>query len=116
MELLINGKKVQLHFGVRFVRELDKVAGISANVQGQRVGLGYGMIKSMPALQAYDTAVLSTVIYAAAYDANPRPALNDIDDYLDSCTIKQLEDLFSRINKAISESNAVQVSVKNMKA
>ena len=53
MEIKLNDKTVQLNFGVRFVRELDKVAGMSVNGQS----FGFGLTKSLPALQAYDPAV-----------------------------------------------------------
>lgn len=116
MEITINDAKLELRFGVRFIRELDKIAGLNAEVRGQKVSLGFGTIKALPALEAYDTAVLSQVIYAAAYDADPRPGEDAIDDYLDTLSVKQLENLFTKVRKEISNSNTVQVSLKNMKA
>lgn len=110
MELVINGKKVQLNFGVRFVRELDKVAGMSVNGQS----FGFGLTKSLPALRAYDPAVLSDVIYSAAYSNKPRPTQGAVDDFIDNC--EDLEHLFDEAQKEIDESNAVKVAAKNMKA
>lgn len=110
MELTINDKKVQLNFGVRFVRELDKVAGMTVNGQS----FGFGLTKSLTALQAYDPAVLSDVIYSAAYGNKPRPTQNAIDDFIDNCT--DLGKVFDEIQKEIDESNAVKVAAKNMKA
>lgn len=110
MELTINDKKVQLNFGVRFVRELDKVAGMTVNGQS----FGFGLTKSLPALRAYDPAVLSDVIYSAAYGNKPRPTQNAIDDFIDNCT--DLGKVFDEIQKEIDESNSVKVAAKNMKA
>ena len=110
MELTINDKKLELNFGVRFVRELDKVAGMTVNGQS----FGFGLTKSLPALKAYDPAVLSDVIYCAAYDNKPRPTQKAVDDFIDNCT--DLDKVFDEVNAEINESNAVKVAAKNMKA
>ncbi|EEX24795.1 tail assembly chaperone [Limosilactobacillus fermentum] len=109
MEIKINGKNVELNFGVAFVRELDKVAGMKVNGQS----FGFGLTKSLPALQAYDPAVLADVLYCAAWDNKPRPTQKAIDEFID--TDSDLEKVFDEVNKAIAESNAVKVAAKNMK-
>lgn len=110
MELTINDKKLELNFGVRFVRELDKVAGMVVNGQS----FGFGLTKSLPALKAYDPAVLSDVIYCAAYGNKPRPTQKTIDDFIDNCP--DLGKIFDEVNAEIDDSNAVKVAAKNMKA
>ena len=109
MEIKINDKNVELNFGVAFVRELDKVAGMKVNGQS----FGFGLTKSLPALQAYDPAVLSDVLYCAAWANKPRPTQKAIDEIID--TDSDLEKVFDEVNKAIAESNAVKVAAKNMK-
>lgn len=110
MEIKLNNKTIQLNFGVRFVRELDKVAGMTVNGQS----FGFGLTKSLPALKAYDPAVLSDVIYSAAYANKPRPTQAAIDDFIDDCS--DLGKVFDEVNTEIEESNAVKVAAKNMKA
>ena len=80
MEIKINGKNVELNFGVAFVRELDKVAGMKVNGQS----FGFGLTKSLPALQAYDPAVLADVLYCAAWDNKPRATQKAIDEFVDT--------------------------------
>ena len=109
MEIKINDKNVELNFGVAFVRELDKVAGMKVNGQS----FGFGLTKSLPALQAYDPAVLSDVLYCAAWANKPRPTQKAIDEFID--TDSDLEKVFDEVNKAIAESNAVKKEKKNMK-
>jgi hypothetical protein len=109
MQLKIDNKDIELNFGVRFVRELDKVAGMKVNGQS----FGFGLTKSLPALQAYDPAVLSDVIYCAAWGNKPRPTQKAIDDFID--TDADLEKVFDEVQKEISESNAVKAAAKNMK-
>lgn len=110
MKLELNGKQIELNFGVRFVRELDKVAGMTVNGQS----FGFGLTKSLPALQAYDPSVLNDVLYCAAWPTKPRPTQKAIDDFIDNCP--DLEKVFDEVQKEISESNAVKPAVKNMKA
>ena len=82
------------------------------SVNGQ--SFGFGLTKSLPALRAYDPAVLSDVIYSAAYAAKPRLTQSVIDDFIDNC--EDLEHVFDEVQKEIDDSNAVKVAAKNMKA
>lgn len=63
MEITIGKQKQELNFGVRFVNELDNVIGVKRD----GISLGFGLTKSIPALQAYDTAVLAQVLYCATF-------------------------------------------------
>ncbi|EKW99380.1 tail assembly chaperone [Ligilactobacillus saerimneri] len=110
MKLMINGKEVELHFGVRFVRELDKVAG----VQQGNISLGMSLTKTLPALLAFDPVALSTVIYAAAYETKPRLKMADIDDFIDNDA--DLEDHYNEIVKSVQESTATKLVLKNLQA
>ena len=113
MKITINGKEQELNFGVRFVRELDKVAGMEAG----GMSLGMGLTKSLPALNAYDPAVLSDVIYSATFRNSPRVGRNDVDDYLDGLTsVKEFEKLFDDVSKEVKKANVLKVALKNMQA
>lgn len=113
MELTINGNTQALNFGVRFVRELDKVAGIEKS----GVQLGFGLTRSLPGMQTYNPATLSDVIYAATATNSPRPSQNDVDDYVDGIeTVEESEQLFDQINEGIDKANALKAALKNMKA
>ena len=107
MELTINDKKVELMFGVRFLRELDKIA----SVENSGIKFGMGLSRSILGLRAYDAAVLADVLYAASYG---KVGQATIDNYLDNC--EDLEKVFDDVMKEISESNAANLAVKKMKA
>ena len=107
MELTINDKKVELKFGVRFLRELDKIA----SVENSGIKFGMGLSRSILGLRAYDAAVLADVLYAASYG---KVGQATIDHYLDNC--EDLEKIFDDVIKEISESNAANLAVKKMKA
>ena len=51
MKIKINKKDVELNFGVRFVGELDKIAGMSVKVQGITQNFGFALPKVIPGLQ-----------------------------------------------------------------
>lgn len=107
MELTINDKKVELKFGVRFLRELDKIA----SVENSGIKFGMGLSRSILGLRAYDAAVLADVLYAASYG---KVGQATIDNYLDNC--EDLEKIFDDVIKEISESNVANLAVKKMKA
>ena len=115
MHITINKKDVDLNFGVRFVRELDKIAGMSVNVQGIKQNFGFALPKVIPGLQGYDPAILSTVLYAAAYDNDHRPSQREIDDFIDD-PHTDIEKLFDEVLPEMKKANAVKVAVKNLKA
>lgn len=112
MKIKINGKEVELSFGVKFVRALDKVAGL--DVQGASFGMG--LTKSIPALNTADPAVLADVIYSAtATVKDTRPSQDDVDDFIDNYE-GDLEKLFDEVIAEMSKANAIKVALKNAKA
>lgn len=115
MEITIKGKKLDLNFGVQFVRELDQIAGMELNLQGQVQKFGMGMVKSIPALQGYDTAVLSDILYCACWDNKNRPSRRDMDAFIDDPKT-DLEEIFDGVKKSMSEANAVKLAAKNLRA
>lgn len=110
MFLKINDKKVELNFGIRFVRELDKVSGVDTG----SFNMGMALTKVIPALQTYDPVALSNVIYAASYKATPRPGMNEVDEYLDN--VPNIEKLFDGVTKELLKANVVKTAAKNLKA
>ncbi len=112
MQVKINNKEVELKFGVKFVRELDKVAGLDVN----GASFGMGLTKSIPALNTADPAVLADVIYSAASTNKAfRPSQDDVDNFIDDYD-GNLEKLFDDVIKEMSAANAIKVALKNAQA
>ncbi|HBO55519.1 hypothetical protein DQM10_06975 [Leuconostoc mesenteroides subsp. mesenteroides] len=112
MQVKINNKEVELKFGVKFVRELDKVAGLDVN----GASFGMGLTKSIPALNTADPAVLADVIYSAASTNKAfRPSQDDVDNFIDDYD-GDLEKLFDDVTKEMSAANAIKVALKNVQA
>ncbi|MDY3702780.1 MAG: tail assembly chaperone [Limosilactobacillus coleohominis] len=110
MELTINDKKYTANFGVRFVRELDKSAGL--NVQGASFGMG--LSKALVGLKSYDPATLSDVLYFGMLSTGSHPTQVQLDKWLDNDA--DVEKLFDEVIKELNESNSVKVAAKNLKA
>lgn len=119
MQISINGKDYDLNFGVRFVRELDRVAGLKASRGGIEQSFGMGITINLPALEQYDPAILSDVLYCATWDNKKRPSQKDIDDFIDEEST-DLDKLFNEVIENMSKTNAVKVAAnkiaKNTKA
>lgn len=112
MQVKINNKEVELKFGVKFVRELDKVAGLDVN----GASFGMGLTKSIPALNTADPAVLADVIYSAASTNKAfRPSQDDVDNFIDDYD-GDLEKLFDDVIKEMSAANAIKAALKNAQA
>lgn len=112
MQIKINNREVELKFGVKFVRELDVVAGM--DVHGASFGMG--LTKSIPALQACDPAVLSDVIYSATSTVKSfRPSRDDVDDFIDDYD-GDLEKLFDDVYAEMKQATAIKVALKNAQA
>lgn len=110
MKLNINNREVELHFGVRFVRELDKVAGMTAN----GVSMGMGLSKTLPALEQGDPVALENALYAATYESVPRVTMNEIDAFLDNSKT-DVAKLNNEVFKAVTESNVIKPTAKKLK-
>lgn len=106
MELTINGKKAELKFGVRFVRELDKLR--SPEVENVKVGMALNV--TLPVLTAHDPAVIADYIYCAAYKNHPRPTQAEVDNFLDNDA--DFDKLADQIVQEVKESNVIKGMAK----
>lgn len=103
MQITVNEKPVELNFGVRFVKELNKKYHITLN-DGIRVGAG--LENTVPLLIDGDIVVLEEVIQAAAWKAENKPTEEELEDYLDSA--EDVEGLFSAVLEELKNRNATR--------
>ena len=104
MELTIDGKKYELNFGIGFVHELDKIAGMKSN----GVSMGMSLMLTLPAFEAFDPMALYNILYAGTHADNPRPSGKDIEGYLDSLTDVKIDKLFKDIGAELKKSAMVR--------
>lgn len=115
MIIKINNEEHELNFGVRFVRDLDKRAGVLMGAGVRQQNFGMALTKALPGLQTYDAAVLADVIYSALHADKKRPSIDEIYDYIDDPKT-DIEKAFKDVQSEIKKSNAVKLAAKNLKA
>ena len=103
MQITVNEKLVELNFGIRFVRELDKKYHITLD-GGIRVGSG--LENTVPLLMNGDILILEDVIQAAAWKAESKLTQEELDDYLDSAD--DVDALFKSVLEELKNQNATR--------
>lgn len=109
MKLKIDSKEYSFKFGVKFVREIDK--NLPLEREGIKFGLGLSA-KVIPELKAGNINTLSTVLYLANQTEQETLTQDQIDDYIDG--VKDIEKLFDKVDKELSESNAGKLAAKSL--
>ena len=108
MKLKINGNYYELHFGIKFINNLDHALG--ATVKGQKLDLG-GIQNAVGGLTTSDPAVLEKIIYSAIDGAVSEDVLLD---YLDGLTEAELDKLFVDVAKELQDSTAANFQIKRV--
>ena len=103
MQISVNGKNIELNFGIRFVRELDKKFHLTLE-GGKRIGTG--LEETVPLLFTGDILALDDIIQAAAWGADGTLTQEEMDDYLDS--VEDIDTLFETVLKELKNQNATR--------
>lgn len=110
MDFKIDGKDLELNFGVRFVAALDELETIDAN----GIKFGMGLMITEPKLEMGSIGALSNVIISALHK-HPRATLDKVFDTLDEIVDNdKLEELFDEVDAELKNSNAVRSSKAQM--
>ena len=110
MVVLINDKELTLHFGIKFLRELDEKRFYENN--GARVGAGLELIGIE--LLGGNPVALSEIIYTALNTESNRPTHADVDRYLESLDEKALDKLFTEVTNELKKSAMCGKKIKAM--
>lgn len=78
-QIEINGKKHDLHFGIDFIREMDK----RYEVNGNGVSFGMGINSAVVYLKDNNPVILEDIILAATHTAKIIPSVADIEKWLE---------------------------------
>lgn len=71
-----------------------------------------GLELKIPMLFTYDTVALSEVIYAGTCTQKVRPAVSDIDEYVENC--EDIEKLFDEVISELKKENATRLKMKQL--
>lgn len=108
MIIAIKDKKYDVHFGIKFIRELDKKNFLEAD--GAKFGAGLELKAS--SLYTYDTAALSEILYVGTCLNKSRPSVEDIDTYIENH--EDLEGLFCEVISELKKGNATRLKMEQM--
>lgn len=105
-ELTINGKVYQFHFGMGFMREINKTVG--APVEGLKdVKKNIGLQYMVAGLLDNDPEALVEVLLVANKTQNPRVSRDVLDAYIDS-EDTDIDALFSEVLDFLKSANATR--------
>lgn len=109
MNFKINGEKIKLNFGVRFVAELDE----TEKFQTEGIEFGMGLMMTQQKLEMGNLGALAKIIKYALYKENF--TLDEIYDALDEYAEENdLEVLIEKIEGELKNSNAVRTMQTRM--
>lgn len=114
MDLTINGKDYELKFGLKFIRQLDKVYKV--DYQGLEFGMGVNL--AFMNLNQYNPTALVEVINAALSHHSSTPKFNKIEEKIEDYAEENdgLGKLFEELLEELGKSAVVKDTLKQFKA
>lgn len=110
MKITIAGKEQELNFGFGFIHEANTVW----NTQREGIEINLGVIYTTTALEMGDIERLAEIVYFATSDNDNRVGKKDVMNYIQSLSLKELEDLFKGVKKGVDESVPVKFAMKKL--
>lgn len=104
----IDGKNVDVYFGLDFLDEIDKK--FSPKEGGQSLGLGLQI--TLPTLLSGNVKMLAEYIYNGTVTESPRPSFDAIKNYLEE--VDDIEKVFDEVISLLGESNATVISYRDI--
>ena len=115
MIIKINGTEYDLNFGIAFIREMDQIDGIEAQLAaGQTQNFGMAMKVIGPKIQMGSVTALSDVLYCTTWGNKKRPSRKLIDEFLEDDKTN-LAELFKEVQAEFKKSNLIQAELKAVK-
>lgn len=117
MEFKIADKEYQLKFGIKFIRELDKIYKV--DYQGMKFGMGVNL--AFMNLNQYNPTALAQVISAAVSHEQSPPKIYQVDNAIEDYALENdglstlFEDLLDELGKSPVAKDTLKVFKKNAK-
>jgi len=109
MVISIKDKEYEVRFGVGFVRALD-AKYFTKGVGGAVFGMGLQVC--VPKILTGDATALADLLYEGMAHNKSRPALKDIDAYIDGA--EDIDALFDEVIDELKKQNATRKPVEKM--
>ena len=104
----IKGTEYEVHFGIKFIRELDK----KYDIERENMKFGACLEMIVPLLIGYDATKLSEVLYLSTCTEKKRPNQESVDEYVENH--EDIEKLFEEVMDELKNSNATRLKVKDL--
>ena len=109
MMITIEGKEYEVHFGIAFVRELDKKHSVKGN---NGVAFGLGLETVVPKLFMGDVLTLADVLLLGTGTEKNRPTSKEVDKYIDE--VEDIEAVFDEVLEELKKQNATKKKATKM--
>lgn len=110
-EIEINGKKYELHFGIDFIREMDK----RHEVKGNGVRFGMGVQSAVIYLKDLNPVIIADIILSATHTLKSIPSLADIEAWIEDQG-DNLEKVFDDFLSALKTAPLTKLKVSKVLA
>jgi tRNA U34 5-methylaminomethyl-2-thiouridine-forming methyltransferase MnmC len=113
MKFTIAGKEYDLKFGLKFIRELDKI--YTVNYEGLEFGMGVNM--AYMNLQQFNPTALAEVIKAAVSHESSPPKMKQIEEAVEEYAEENdgLEQLFEDVLEELGKSKVTKATIERFK-
>ena len=108
-QIEINGKKYDLHYGIEFIREMDK----RYEVKGNGVSFGMGLQSAVVYLKDFNPVVIADIIQAATATERPLLKSADIEAWIEAQG-DNLEKVFDDFLESLKKSPVTRLKVNKV--
>ena len=115
MIITVKGKEMELNFGVRFIREIDKKTERVTLANGYEQKFSEGIAYYVPQLMLENPVYLADVLYCALWQYKGTFKYSDIEDYIDSLDSEEYSQLFEDVLVELENANSTKKVVRAMK-
>lgn len=116
MNITLNNKEMTLNFGVRFIREIDKLTEKTIVTNGYEQKFSEGIAAYYPQLIMQNPVKLAEVLQCALWKYKGEFKQSDIEDYIDSLGSDEYSELFECVLTELEEANSTKKVIQAMKA
>lgn len=112
MQKTINGTKYNFEFGIKFLRELDKL--FAPEVSGMQMKYGFGLDLTINTLLSAQPQIVSNYLLAANSTETPRIGGEELDAWIEEQ--EDIQPIADEIAEAMEAKNMLAKKVKAAKA
>lgn len=115
MIITVKGKEMELNFGVRFIREIDKLTERTITVNGYTRPFSEGIAAYIPQLYLENPVAMVDVLSCALWKYKGAFKAVDLEEYIDNLDNDEYNALFADVLEELGNANATKKAALEMK-